>query len=347
MIEMVVLALGRKFARAGLAALALAAVSCVDLARLPPPSSSRRLLPSERTPRPVVGLSVKRGVVHVTTASWIPSAELFGRFEDPRDAVASLKGRTLTLVGPGAITPPAATSPRDAPVGPWCDADVRSGRVENDVFALSWVSHGPVRSKLRFKTAHGALSATYADVAYRRGGATPERFLLAGGIAVRNKSTETTSHFVRGRGPASVERAIADAKDLVATTRKFPSNRVSSVWMARTDAWVGTFDAGLCRVNLATGNVTRPRGSEGMPKDISTLLKMGDLVFAGSYHLGLWVLDVDAGVSRRVDGVLGRRVNCLLLHGDILWVGTDEGVSVVNTALLPRLAEKARPRSQR
>lgn len=327
-------------ARAGLAALALAAVSCVGQRDGGSPASRR--LPSVETPRPVVALSLERGEVRVTTASWLPSDDLFGRLEDPLDAVARLEDGALTLKGPGAVAPPVAAPPRADPVGPWCDTQVRSGEVANELYTVSWVSHGPVRSKLRFKTPHGALSATYAEVAYRRGGAAPGRFLLAGGLAVRNKATGRTWHFLRGRGPASLETAIADAKDIVAATRSFPSNRVSSVWLSRGEAWVGTFDAGLCRVDLATGGVARPRAGEFMPKGISTLLKTGDLVLAGSFRRGLWVLDAPAGIARRVDGILGRRVNCLLLVGDRLWVGTDDGVSMVDVAFLARTADGAR-----
>lgn len=103
---------------------------------------------------------------------------------------------------------------------------------------------------------------------------------------------------------------------------------MSAVWLSGGEAWVGTFDAGLCRVDLATGGVARPRAGE-LPGEISTLLRSGDLVYIGSFGSGLWVLDAPAGAARRVDGVLGRRVNCLMLAGDALWVGTDAGVSVV------------------
>ena len=329
----------RPLARGALAALAFAAVSCAG--RTDAQGPARRRLPSAKTPRPVVAISLERGDVRVTTASWLPSEDLFGRLEDPRDAVARVKGGELALEGPGADSPPVEQPPGTDPVGPWCDSDVRAGAVENDVYALSWVAHGPVRSKLRFKTRRGALSATYGTVAYRRGGATPGRFVLAGGLAVRNKATGKTWRFLRGRGPASVETAIAEAADLVAASRRFPSNRVSSVWLSRGEAWVGTFDAGLCRVDLATGGVARPRAGEQMPKGISTLLKAGDLVLAGSFRRGLWVLDAPAGTARRVDGVRGERVNCLLLVGDRLWVGTDDGVTVVDVAALARPPEVA------
>ncbi len=334
MLEVMDHTFGRRLARAALSVLALAATSCVD--QRGDLASARRRVASARTPRPVVALSLERGEVRVTTASWLPSEELFGRFEDPRDAVARQSGGTLALEGPGAVRPPAAPPPGADPVGPWCDTEVRSGRIEDDAYAVSWVSHGPVKSTLRFKTPHGSLSATYADVAFRRGGASPERFLLAGGLAVRMKATGKTGHFLRGRGPASLESAIAEADDLVAATRDFPSNRVSSVWLSRGEAWVGTFDAGLCRVDLATGRVTSPRAGKFMPSEISTLLRTGDLVVAGSFRGGLWVLDTRAGVARRVAGVLGWRVNCLLLVGDRLWVGTDDGVSVVD-AVSPAL----------
>ncbi|MHC4251193.1 MAG: hypothetical protein ACYS9X_18890 [Planctomycetota bacterium] len=328
--------LDRALARGALAAVALAAVSCAG--RMGEGSPAPRRLPSARTPRPVIALSRERGEVRVTTASWLPSGDLFGRFEDPREAVARIEDGALALEGPGAVAPRVAPPQGADPVGPWCDSEVRSGSVENDLYDLSWVSHGPVKSKLRFKTPHGALSATYADVAYRRGGATPGRFLLAGGLAIRNKTSGRTWHYLRGRGPASLERAIADAKDLVAATRRFPSNRVSSVWLSRGEAWVGTFDAGLCRVDIATGGVARPRAGELMPKGISTLLKVGDLVFAGSFRRGLWMLDAPAGIARRVDGVLGVRVNCILLVGDLLWVGTDDGVSDLSVSRLARPA---------
>jgi hypothetical protein len=328
----------RVLARAGLAALAFAAASCAGRTGAEP---SPRRLPSARTPRPVVALSLERGEVRVTTASWLPSADLFGRLEDPREAVARLDDGKLTLEGPGASARPVAPPPGADPVGPWCDSDVRAGAVENDAYAVSWVAHGPVKSKLRFRTPHGALSATYADVAYRGGGAAPGRFILAGGLAVRNKVTGKTWRFLRGRGPASVETAIAETADLVAASRRFPSNRVSSVWLSRGEAWVGTFDAGLCRVDLATGGVARPRAGELMPKGISMLLKTGDLVLAGSFRRGLWVLDAPAGTARRVDDVLGNRVNCLLLVGKRLWVGTDDGVTAVNVGALARAPEVA------
>jgi hypothetical protein len=187
-----------------------------------------------------------------------------------------------------------------------------------------------VTSKLRFDCPHGALSATYADVAFRKGGAAPSRFALAGGLAVRDKVAGKTWRFLRGRGPESVERALADAPDAAAATRAFPSNRVSCVWLSGGEAWVGTFDAGLCVVDLATNEVRRPAGGPALPREISTVLKTGGLVFAGSYGRGLWVLDVRSGRARPVGGVLGRRVNRLLLVGDLLWIATDRGVSVAD-----------------
>jgi len=334
---------GHRFLHGLLGLVALAAASCAGRTGAPSPAPAPRRMPSARTTRPVVRLSFEGGAVHVTTASWVPSERLFGRFEDPRDAVAELKGGALTLEGPGADARPVARPPGADPVGPWSDVDVRPGAVENDAFEVSWISHGPVSSALRFNNPHGALSGTYAEVAYRKGGASPRRFLLAGGLAVHNKATGETRRFLRGQGPASVEKAIADAEELVTVTRSFPSNRVSSVWLSRGEAWVGTFDAGLCRVDLATGRVSRPRGVELMPRGISTLLKAGDLVYAGSFLRGLWVLDTRAGAARRVGGVLGARVNALLLLGDKLWVGTDDGVSVLDIASRARRAPKPQP----
>jgi len=342
-------AMRSRLLRGLLGLVALAAVSCAERAGAPVPAPAPRRMPFARTTRPVVGLSFDGGAVHVTTASWLPSERLFGRFEDPRDAVAKLKNGSLTLDGPGADAQPVARSPGADPVGPWSDADVRPGTVESEAFEVSWISHGPVRSVLRFETPRGALSGTYAEIAYREGGASPGRFLLAGGVAVREKATGRTLRFLRGRGPASVERAIAEAEERVGVSRSFPSNRVSSVWLSRGEAWVGTFDAGLCRVDLATGRVERPRAAELMPRGISTLLKAGDLVYAGSFLRGLWVLDARAGSARRVGGVLGRRVNRLLLVGDTLWVGTDDGVSALRIApaareMTTRAASPAPPR---
>jgi ankyrin repeat protein len=110
------------------------------------------------------------------------------------------------------------------------------------------------------------------------------------------------------------------------------SNYVSDAWLSGSKVWVGTFDAGLTRMDLATDEVTRPAGSRSVPKDISVLFERDGRLYIGTFTHGLFILDVASGKALQVSGVPGKRISLLVPLGDELWVGTDQGVVVVDLA---------------
>ena len=193
------------------------------------------------------------------------------------------------------------------------DADWgQSGVVGNAKYQAEWVLDGYLTGQLEGEGSGFPDTVRYRMVAYRKGGARPVRFVDTFGIRVREKRSGRTIAYDESRG--------------------LPSNRVSSVWLSGDTAWVGMFDAGLCLVELTTGTVSRPTGCDEVPSDVSVLAERDGKLFVGTFKHGLHVLDVAESRAYHVTGVLSKRVNCMIVSGGDLWVGTDDGISLVRAS---------------
>lgn len=107
-------------------------------------------------------------------------------------------------------------------------------------------------------------------------------------------------------GPAVVADAVPRraAVPAVRVARKYttenglPSNRITALYVDAEDAWVGTADAGVARLNFAEGNWIVTRVEDGLTSNrITDITQVKDLVFVGTQE-GVSVWD---GVSWKTE----------------------------------------------
>ncbi len=104
------------------------------------------------------------------------------------------------------------------------------------------------------------------------------------------------------------------------TENGLPSNRVTALYVDREDAWVGTADAGVVRLNFAEGNWISVRTEDGLAADrVSDIVRYKGQVYVGTQK-GISIWD---GVSWRTEDRIGKvkLFNARFrVHGDLLWV---------------------------
>lgn len=101
-----------------------------------------------------------------------------------------------------------------------------------------------------------------------------------------------------------------------------PSNRITALYVDTEDAWVGTADAGVARLNFAEGNWIVTRVEDGLTSNrITDIAKVKDLVFVGTQE-GVSIWD---GVSWKTETeVAGVPVvnPVFAVHEDTLWLSS-------------------------
>lgn len=110
------------------------------------------------------------------------------------------------------------------------------------------------------------------------------------------------------------------------------TNDVQAIAFDRGDVWLATTGGGV-RFEPALERFTVFTNTDGLSgNDVSSLAvdRRGDVWF-GTRGNGLSRLRRDTGAWRtftRLDGLASERVNAVTIHGDRLWVGTDDGLSL-------------------
>ncbi len=138
-------------------------------------------------------------------------------------------------------------------------------------------------------------------------------------------------------GPESVPAAAAPARPVPApagrtsvptvrvvqrytTENGLPSNRITALYVDREDAWVGTADAGVVRLNFAEGNWIAARTEDGLAADrVSDIVRYRGQVYVGTQK-GISIWD---GVSWSTEDRIGKvkLFNARFrVHDGLLWV---------------------------
>ncbi len=104
------------------------------------------------------------------------------------------------------------------------------------------------------------------------------------------------------------------------TENGLPSNRITALYVDDTDAWVGTADAGVARLNFEEGNWIITKVEDGLASNrVTDIIKYRGLVFVGTQE-GISIWD---GVSWRTEDKVGKvkLVNTVFrIHEGLLWV---------------------------
>ncbi len=104
------------------------------------------------------------------------------------------------------------------------------------------------------------------------------------------------------------------------TDNGLPSNRITALYVDGTDAWVGTADAGVARLNFAEGNWIVTQAEDGLASNrVSDIIRYKGLVLVGTQE-GISIWD---GASWRTEARIGKvkLVNTVFrIHDGLLWV---------------------------
>ena len=104
------------------------------------------------------------------------------------------------------------------------------------------------------------------------------------------------------------------------TDNGLPSNRVTAIYVDESDAWVGTADAGVARLNFAEGNWIITNLEDGLASNrVSDIIKYKGLVLVGTQD-GISIWD---GASWRIKTRVGKvkLINTVFtVHEGLLWV---------------------------
>ena len=117
-----------------------------------------------------------------------------------------------------------------------------------------------------------------------------------------------------------------------------PHPWVTSLARLGTSVFVGTFGGGVARRSPGLGGGGAPLADSGIwqtfPETAGLKINTGCLaaaggrIFAGTDGHGLWALGTAEDRFERLELALpSPRVTALLVDGDVLWIGTDEGLS--------------------
>ncbi|GAB6064246.1 ligand-binding sensor domain-containing protein [Deferrisoma palaeochoriense] len=125
--------------------------------------------------------------------------------------------------------------------------------------------------------------------------------------------------------PAPQEVGRASVPDVRVTQRYttengLPSNRITALYVDETDAWVGTADAGVARLNFEEGNWIVTKVEDGLASNrVTDIAKYKGVVYVGT-DAGISVWD---GASWQIKDTEGRvkLVNARFrVHDGLLWV---------------------------
>ena len=122
----------------------------------------------------------------------------------------------------------------------------------------------------------------------------------------------------QGTGPVAVP--TVQIVQRYTTENGLPSNRITAVYVDGTDAWVGTADAGVARLNFAEGNWIVTEAEDGLASNrVSDIIRYKGLVLVGTQD-GISIWD---GASWRTEARIGKvkLVNTVFqIHDGLLWV---------------------------
>ncbi len=123
---------------------------------------------------------------------------------------------------------------------------------------------------------------------------------------------------VREAGPVAVP--AVQVVQRYTTENGLPSNRITAVYVDATDAWVGTADGGVARLNFAEGNWIVTKAEDGLASNrVSDIIRYKGLVLVGTQE-GISIWD---GASWRTEARIGKvkLVNTVFqIHDGLLWV---------------------------
>ncbi len=104
------------------------------------------------------------------------------------------------------------------------------------------------------------------------------------------------------------------------TENGLPSNRITAIYVDDSDAWIGTADAGVARLNFAEGNWIITNLEDGLASNrVSDIVKYKGLVLVGTQE-GISIWD---GASWRIETRVGKvkLINTVFaVHDGLLWV---------------------------
>ncbi len=104
------------------------------------------------------------------------------------------------------------------------------------------------------------------------------------------------------------------------TDNGLPSNRITAIYVDDSDAWIGTADAGVARLNFAEGNWIITNLEDGLASNrVSDIIKYKGLILVGTQE-GISIWD---GASWRIETRVGKvkLINSVFtVHDGLLWV---------------------------
>ncbi len=120
------------------------------------------------------------------------------------------------------------------------------------------------------------------------------------------------------------------------------SNNIKSLLLQDDVLWVGTFQAGLDRIEISSKKITNfhaESGSQGLPHNsVYSLVDVGKFIWLGTFGGGLSKYDTESGLFQSFNHdpndtstISDDRVRKVLLDADsVLWVGTENGLNRLN-----------------
>jgi ligand-binding sensor domain-containing protein len=198
----------------------------------------------------------------------------------------------------------------------------------------------------------GFLSDHVTDVAFRDGGmvvATPAglSFVDASGVRslyvfhglvnnhVYTVAADGAETIAGTLGGLSVLRGTSVQANYTTANSHLKHNWITALVRAGDDWFVGTYGAGVLRLDAHGEWHSFPDLREGFVVNPNAMTVAGEKIYAGSLDRGLFIFDRASGRwSNRTVGLPSKNVTALAVNGGYLYAGTDNGLVRISEGVL-------------